>query len=476
MTVGPLAKDHTISRAKPRGICWLCGEGIEPREPRLVRYGSTFAHAECGLLLWPHCLPLRAIAEQRFYPAREVEQIQLRRDATDAQATHRAILRARSNATASDSSRFRAIEPLHDRRGRPVVRVYLDVAPSSNTRGTLPIRGNYSAHLLRRTEKRTYTFAWIDQAPEIEDPAIATVGAVLVVDATSQHSVARARAIAELSAMEIATPALWVYGRDLDQRSRSEQLLRSWLTNAGFAGDEAHCVHTTDNHHAAFATLLDALDSMLVEPRWPPLLASTPAAIARSTIDRAIATLDALIEDGDDDGVKKLVQIATKNARATAGEQEQRTAARSLVVLSKPSLRPTILMLCAVALRRDDAGPLLRWVIDECARAPKLTRDIESAAKTLVDLSIEGVVDPLVSLLARCSGAATTRGVASLLERSTNKELSLRVIEALSPHEATWPEKDPRSMAVSGVLAALRARALRRPAQRREPPSKRAPP
>ncbi|MFO0557045.1 MAG: hypothetical protein U0269_03415 [Polyangiales bacterium] len=401
----------------------------------------------------------RGLRARQLLDDETLAQIQLRREAIEAQELHSSILRARSNARAVATQRFDAILPLRDRHERPVVRVYVDTSTRRDLSYEIPSRTRTSAALIQSTSKRTYHFVTPVFAPSVEDPAIPTVGALVIVDSDERLSILRAQSIASLSAQNLSTPMIWIYGPDPNKRARAELLVRSWLTNAGFAGDEALAVSSEHRDATAFCAVIDAMDTHFIEARWPPLLAHRPAALSHQRNDRALATLDALIEDHDDAGVKKILQIAARDSAKSAGAKEQLIAARAARALSWAPIRSTALTLCALALRREDAAPLVEWLARACEGRRQLTADLMSAARTLIALEVEAVIPPLVALFDRCmSNDYRSSTIAGLFEPVESTSFARATIAEFASYQARWAATDTRARYADQLTAKLARR------------------
>lgn len=435
--------------------CSVCSDAIEAHEPRLAIEPNAFTHVPCALSLHPRELPLRGLRACGLVDERALEQLSLRRDAIAAQELHSAILRARSNARPVPAQRFASIDPICDRRARPIVRVYCDVARDQSVARLLRAVRTKGDIVIASTEKRTYHFVEPIFAPHIEDPAIATVGALVIIDADTRPNVMRARTIAALAAQDIATPMLWVFGGDASRRATTERRVRAWLSNAGFSGDEATVILSANDDDEARRSVLEAMDCTLVAPRWPPLLAHTPASLSERHHRDAVATLDALLEDGDEQGAKKLLQLAVYASKRSAGEREQRLAARVARSLSCAAIRPTALTLCALALRPQDAAPLCEWFEHTISTRARLTSDMASAARTLIALDFDPVIAPLVALFSRSKSDAVLALICRLLERAQSAAFAKRVIEAMRDRETLWSASDARAQAATKLNASL---------------------
>jgi hypothetical protein len=447
-----------LEQARGGQPCRICGEAIEANTPQLTNMGTHDVHIECARLFSPYSLPVKALLGARLFTERDRAQVELRKEAMEAQGKNRAILRGRSNAAPLDPTRFDAVEPVCDRRGAPVVRLYVDSTTAFSRGGYVP----WSATAFTaRSARRTYVMLSVDEAPpQVEDVAIPTAGALVIVDTSKKLSLARARALDALKTQGIRAVFLWIISADDALTAKAEQQVRGSLNNAGFNGDEAPSMHARVADARTFATLLEALDAALVAPS-PPVLLAPPAQLAERHRDDALATLDAMLVDNDVSGVKKILQIAAHNSRVTAAEPQQFVARRALDALANDELRPAVLALAALALRSEDAAPLARWYEASAAKSRSFTREHESATRTLVALGVTDVVAPIVAQFARCSAAPLLKRMADVLGRSKSAAIDTAAIALLAPMIESWDAADSRAKVARELVGQLRARVRR---------------
>ncbi|MFO0557702.1 MAG: hypothetical protein U0269_06755 [Polyangiales bacterium] len=451
-----------VARLPNAAQCLLCGGPIERGALRLgPTWGANVSdaaavHVECAPMLPPFSVVTRGIEKLVEGGEHAARQIKARCDAINAQRELRAAMRD-NVATSVDPKQFSTIAPLRDREGRPVVRVYVDL-------GSAPRGSDHESYAelsngLHHSHQRRYVFETLEiDPPQAEDPAILTVGALLVAHAAVRLSIARARRLDALRAQGVREVALWIIGEREAQCRETETALRAMLNNAGFSGDEARVLRSSSPKTATIDLLLEMLDEALPEMRPAPLLTDSPATLRAEREARSARMLEDLLADNDVEGARKVLRVAAENARRTRTREHESLAAIAVHNLDKPGLRDAAFALCAAALRVEDAGPLARWFDAESREARTFTRELESAARTLALKGAPGVAPALAREFLRHKSATVARRIADILalcdDSSAADTLKAAIVE--------WPANDTRTKRAKETIAKIRSNARRR--------------
>lgn len=460
----PFVAPITPSDLRGATRCRVCCATIETDDPRFVHSGIS-VHLDCAKVFWAPALPLRKITVANMYDAATRAQLKLRLEAIQFQQSQRFL--ARDSTAQSDASRFDAIEPLHDRTGRPYVRLYVDGRARLSSAQLVPAQSSRGFWEAPVTEKRVYVVHRIEPgAPREEDPAIATVGALFIVHAERALGVERTAALLAFRAQRLPTPVLWIIGADVNARAIAEQRARKLLVQCGFAGDEACCVQSDDGESAAFETVLAALDATLIEALRPPLLVDRDASEQQRNSTETVALFDACVTDRDTLGARALLRRVTRDWREVSAPAMQAFAARAVREIADDELRPAIVDLCALVnispdvLRREDAEPLCDWVSAQLDTARTFSRETETALRVLVTLSCHAVIERAVRRFARATNEAVLARIAESIELSaTSASFIAATNRALATALRELDSDDVRAVAAKRLQRRLRARA-----------------
>jgi hypothetical protein len=230
------------------------------------------------------------------------------------------------------------------------------------------------------------------------------------------------------------------------------------LNNAGFSGDETRVLRSASDGQTPLEPLLEMLDEALPEMRPPPLLARSAASLREEREMRSARTLEDLLADNDVDGARKLLRVATDNARRTRTREHEILAAIAVKHLDQVGLRDAAFALCAAALRVEDAEPLQRWFDAESESARTFTREFESAARTLAIKGSPGVAGALAREFLRHKSATVGRRIADILALCDDS----RAADTLKAAIVEWPANDTRTRRAKETIAKIQSNARRR--------------
>lgn len=461
MRLDATALTFAVARLPNAAKCALCQGPIERGAPRLgPSWGGNVSdvsavHIECAPLLSPFSVLTRSLDKSVEGGAAIAREITLRCEAINAQRARRTALREH-RTTDIDTTDFATIAPLSDRDGLPVVRVFVDLGRGPQSKG---IANTAALSLcLHRSHRRRYVLETLDvDPPQPEDPAIPTAGALIIAHGEVRLSIARARKLDALRAQGVRDVVLWIVGGTEAQATETETGLRTMLNNAGFSGDEARVLRSAISSKPQLAPLFELLDEALAHTRPPPLLSKSAEHLRAERREHSARTLEELLADNDIEGARNALRVATDNARRSRTNEHDTLAAIAARNMRLDGLRDAALALCAVALRKEDAGPMLRWFDEQSQDARTFTRELESAARTLVTKGVDGIAPLLVREFLRHKSAAVARRIADLLA-STNDGAAA---DTLKSAIAEWPA-DARAKRAREAIAKMRANARRR--------------
>lgn len=306
------------------------------------------------------------------------------------------------------------IEPAADRKGRPRVRVRFGGNASSGNAYT-PVFERCVPDWTVRSAKREYVLA--PAAASIQnsgdDPSQPVVAALFGTRINVKIVGSQRDKVRAWRAEGLPTPIVWLVGADpKDKKSTDSKVLelRELLASAGYEADDAIVLATEHIDEAAFAAVASALDELLDRGAKVEDVSRTPA------IERAIALLETVIEEGRTEAWRAAIERARSLLAEGSDEQRARVAELSAKCVGDADSQDEITqVLCAVERATRARHEAATRLIEAMVRAKK-SRSLPEAFENLCATLERPIAD---------EGAKVDRAWLSALEDAMLAETSV---------------------------------------------------